>query len=49
MLPEASEMEFSVYYDVVANARAFAEQLMVNGFECLTGGTYPYNTYRFNK
>ena len=37
---EASEMEFSVYaHDVVANARAFAEQLMVNGFECLTGGT----------
>ena len=37
---EASEMEFSEYaHDVVANARAFAEQLMVNGFECLTGGT----------
>ena len=37
---EASEMEFSVYaHDVVANARAFAEQLMVNDFECLTGGT----------
>ena len=37
---EASEMEFSEYaHDVVANARAFAEELMVNGFECLTGGT----------
>ena len=37
---EASEMEFSLYAsDVVDNARAFADQLMKNGFNCLTGGT----------
>ena len=37
---EANSTSFSQYAnDVVVNARAFAEQLTANGFECLTGGT----------
>lgn len=37
---EASEMDFAVYArQVVDNAQAFAEQMIANGFNCLTGGT----------
>ena len=37
---EANSESFTQYAnDVVVNARAFAEQLTANGFECLTGGT----------
>lgn len=37
---EANSSAFGMYAnDVLVNARAFAEQLTANGFECLTGGT----------
>lgn len=37
---EASEMDFAMYARaVVDNAQAFAEQMIANGFNCLTGGT----------
>ena len=37
---EANTSSFGMYAnDVVVNAKAFAEQLTANGFECLTGGT----------
>lgn len=37
---EASDMDFAVYTQrVVDNAKAFAEQMIKNGFNCLTGGT----------
>ena len=37
---EANSESFTQYaHDVVVNAKAFAEQLTANGFECLTGGT----------
>jgi glycine hydroxymethyltransferase len=37
---EASDMDFAVYTQrVVDNAKAFAEQMIANGFNCLTGGT----------
>jgi len=37
---EASEMDFAMYARaVVENAQAFAEQMIANGFNCLTGGT----------
>lgn len=37
---EANSSAFGMYAnDVLVNAKAFAEQLTANGFECLTGGT----------
>ena len=37
---EANTIEFENYAnDVLVNAKAFADQLTANGFECLTGGT----------
>lgn len=37
---EANSTAFGMYAnDVLVNAKAFAEQLTANGFECLTGGT----------
>ena len=37
---EANSSSFGMYAnDVLVNAKAFAEQLTANGFECLTGGT----------
>ena len=37
---EANTVEFENYAnDVLVNAKAFADQLTANGFECLTGGT----------
>ena len=37
---EASEMDFAMYARaVVDNAQAFAEQMIANGFNCLTEGT----------
>lgn len=37
---EASEMDFAMYaQQVLENAQAFADQMIKNGFNCLTGGT----------